>query len=342
MTEVSFPLVSVLVPCRNEEKYIARVLDGILNQDYPQDKLEVFVIDGMSDDNTATIVKKYTSVNQHIHLLTNPDRYVSQALNMAIRASSGKVILRMDAHSLYPIDYIRRLVEELINYGADNTGGVWITRAGNAGKVAKAIAVATSHPFGTGNAAYRTGAVKPAWVDTVPYGCYRREVFDRIGFFDEQLIRNQDDEFNARLRASAGKILLLPEVKITYFARENISRMSSMFYQYGLFKPLVSIRIGRPVTWRQLFPPGLVAGLSLTLFAGLIFHEILYLFCFLFVLYLLPVVFFSLRLGIRSGLSHILLIVFPAIHFSYGWGYLKGIFRFCFLKRHTKKHVKQF
>jgi len=342
MSETSFPRVSVLVPCRNEEKYIARVLDGILTQDYPQDKLEVFVIDGMSDDNTTAIVKNYTSVNPGIHLLMNPDRYVSQALNLAIRASSGSVIVRMDAHSLYPVNYIRRLVEELLNYGADNTGGVWITQAGNTRKEAKAIAVATSHPFGTGNAAYRTGVVKPVFVDTVPYGCYRRDVFDRIGMFDEQLIRNQDDEFNARLRASGGKILLLPDVKITYFARENISRMASMFYQYGLFKPLVSIRIGRPATLRQLFPPGLVAGLSLTLLAGLIFHESLYLFTLLLALYLILVLYFSLRLGIRSGLSHLLIIIFPAIHFSYGWGYLTGIFRFYVLRRHLKRHVKQF
>jgi glycosyltransferase involved in cell wall biosynthesis len=336
MTSDQPVLVSVLIPCLNEEKYIGELLKNILSQDYPQDQLEVFVIDGNSADRTSEIAAGFCREHPFIHLLKNPHNYVSYALNMGILASKGEVIVRMDAHSLYPQNYISRLVNALLGSDADNTGGMWITEPGNSSRQARAIALATSHPFGIGNASYRLGSSVPKFVDTVPYGCYRRNVFDRIGNFDEQLIRNQDDEFNARLIKSGAKILLLPDVKIRYFARENIAKMSSMFYQYGLYKPLVNLKLGKPASIRQLFPPGLVISLLLTLIFSVIWLKFLALFLFILLLYLFGVIYFSIQLGKKEKLVDELLSIFPAIHFSYGWGYLRGLIRFVVLRKHKK------
>ncbi len=327
-------LVSVIIPCRNEEKFIAQVLSNVIDQDYPSELLEVWVVDGESTDKTVSIVQGYCAKHSNMHLLNNPQRFVPYALNLAIHSSSGEVILRMDAHSIYPTDYISRLVEALEEFGADNTGGMWITEPGNSGKEAAAIAVATSHAFGIGNARYRLGASEPVSVDTVPYGCYRRSVFDRIGYFDEQLLRNQDDEFNGRLIANGGKIVLLPQVKIRYFARENCTKLSTMFYQYGLFKPLVNIKLGKPATIRQLFPPLLVSGLLFGFILGLFIPLILKLFFVLLTVYASAVFYFSLTLGYKRHLILHLIKIFPCIHISYGGGYLMGILRFMILRKH--------
>lgn len=334
MTDNAVKFVTVIIPCRNEEKFISKVLENVLNQNYPSGNIEVFVVDGESEDNTAEIVREYSAKYPFIRLLNNPHQFVPQALNMAIRESKGEVIIRMDAHSLYPNDYFSKLVTALFQSGADNAGGMWITEPGDESKEAAAIALATSHPFGIGNARYRLGASEQIFVDTVPYGCYRREVFDRIGYFDEQLLRNQDDEFNGRLIANGGRILLLPDVKIRYFARKNIALMAKMFYQYGLFKPLVNIKLGKPATIRQLFPPALVLGLIGSFVIGLFITLIFQLFIVVFALYSAMVLYFSIVVGKNSQLIIQLIKIFPSIHFSYGWGYLKGIWRFMIWRKH--------
>ncbi len=338
MSNIFSSLVTVIIPCLNEEKYITQVLANVLSQDYPKDKLEVFVVDGGSNDGTVNKVKRFCVQYPFVKLLSNPARHVSHALNLAIRESKGDVIIRLDAHSLYPSDYISRLVSGLFNSDADNTGGVWITEPGNETNEAMAIALATSHPFGIGNASYRLGASEPKFVDTVPYGCYRRSVFNRIGYFDEQLVRNQDDEFNGRLIANGGKILLIPDVKIRYFARENIAKMSLMFYQYGLFKPLVNLKLGRPATIRQLFPPGLVAGLISSLLLSLVWPVVIFFFLFIVLSYFSLVIFFSLKLDSNRGMFFKLITIFPSIHFSYGCGYLRGILKFVILRAHKRTH----
>jgi len=334
-----FPFVSIIIPCRNEENFIGATLENIIGQDYPKDKLEVFVIDGESTDGTNAITLQVATVNPFIHVLNNPEKVVPPALNMAIRRSKGDVIIRMDAHSIYPKDYISSLVKNLVELKADNVGGVWITEKGAGTLIADAIAVATSHPFGIGNAQYRLGGKNPMQVDTVPFGCYRKEVFEKIGLFDEDLIRNQDDEFNGRLIKSGGKIFLIPSIKIQYYARATLLKMSTMFYQYGLFKPLVNIKLKYPATLRQLVPPVLV--LSILLLGVLsFFHSFLFsLFALEVIIYLMGVFLVSFFISIRKGLMIFLplIVTFPIIHFSYGMGYLRGIIRFTILKNHRKK-----
>lgn len=342
MADILVPFVSIIIPCRNEAGYIRQVLENIVSQDYPEDRIEVIIADGMSDDGTRGILDEFCAQYSFIRYIDNPAKVVPHGLNAAIRVSAGEVIIRMDAHAVYPLNYITVLVDGLNRYNADNTGGSWITEPGNSSRMAKAIAQATSHLFGIGNARYRLGASRPVEVDTVPFGCYRRSVFDKIGFFDEDLIRNQDDEFNARLRNSGRKIMLIPSVQIRYFARNTLRKMIRMFYQYGLFKPLVNRKTGKPATWRQFFPPlllaGCISGAILACFSTLALIIVLA----LGIMYLISILFFSVVIALRSGMALFfpLILVFPSIHFSYGAGYWVGIFRFLIFRTKPGKLSK--
>jgi glycosyltransferase involved in cell wall biosynthesis len=323
----SRPFVSVAVPCRNEKAYIAACLDSILASDYPGDLLEILVVDGQSDDGTRDILSRYASRQPSITLLENPKRTTPAALNIAIRAASGSVIIRMDAHVLYPRDYIRRLVEALEETGADNVGGVLETVPVDDTPTARAIALGLSHPFGVGNSHFRTGSRVRREVDTVPFGCYRRETFDRIGLFDEELIRNQDDEFNFRLIGRGGRVLLVPEVRCRYFPRRSFRQVARMYYQYGYFKPLVARKVGRVMTVRQLVPSILVAtlmasaGLSLWIpGAGAVFASIAGVYAALVLACSVAAAGTDLRCGAA------LAAVFPILHCSYGIGFIRGIY----------------
>jgi glycosyltransferase involved in cell wall biosynthesis len=336
-TEKYSKRVSIIIPCRNEEAFIGKVLENIINQDYPTDFTEVFVVDGKSNDKTVELIKGYSEKHSFIYYLENPQKIVPFALNKAIKKSTGEIIIRMDAHAVYPNDYISKLVDGLAEYKCENVGGVWITKPGSDSLKAKAIALATSHPFGIGNAYYRLSNQKPKEVDTVPFGCYNRKIFDKIGYFDEELIRNQDDEFNARLIKNGGKIYLLPQIQIIYFAREKLSKVSIMFYQYGLYKPLVNLKIGKPATLRQFAPLLLVIYLVITGGLSFISNFILVSFILGIIFYLFICSFATVSIWIKnikeSGLMFYLFLLFPIIHLSYGWGYLTGIFRFLIFKK---------
>lgn len=321
------PLVSILIPCRNEEAYIAGCLDSILKSDYPQDRLELLVADGMSSDRTREILASYAARHPSVVVLDNPRLTTPAALNAAIRAASGDIVIRMDVHVLYPPDYIGRLVEGLEETGADNVGGVIETVPAEDTPIARAIALGMSHPFGVGNSHFRTGSRLRREVDTVPFGCYRREVFARVGLFDEELIRNQDDEFNFRLIRRGGRVLLLPEVSCRYFARRSLRQLSRMYYQYGYFKPLVARKVGRVMTGRQLVPSMLVVALVGTGGLGLWLPAAGAAFALISGIYALFVLGCSALgargQGFRCGM--VLAAVFPVLHFSYGVGFLRGM-----------------
>ncbi len=321
------PLVSIVIPCRNEEGYIAGCLDSILASEYPGERLEVLVVDGRSDDGTRPILVRYAALHSRIVLLDNPGGTTPAALNIGIRAASGEILIRMDAHVFYPPEYVTRLVAALQETGADNVGGVLETVAANESPTARAIAVGLAHPFGVGNSYFRTGTRERREVDTVPFGCYRREIFDRIGLFDEELLRNQDDELNFRLAKRGGRILLIPDVRCRYFARRSLVQLARMYYQYGYFKPLVVRKVGRVMTLRQLIPALLVGSLSSLAALALWIPAARYLFALLAGCYGLLVVVFALSAarshGIRCAAG--LTLVFPVLHFSYGSGFLRGI-----------------
>ena len=317
------PSVSIVVPCRNEKHYIAECLDSILACDYPPDRLEVLVLDGMSDDGTRQVLDGYSAGRALIRVLDNRQRVTPVALNLAIRAAGGDVIVRMDAHVVYPKNYVSRLVAALDEFGADNVGAVLRTLPANQSPMGRAIAIGMSHPFGVGTSYFRIGTDQPRWVDTIAFFCVRRETFDRVGLFDEELIRHQDGEFNARLIGAGGRILLIPDIVSYYYARSTLRQVGRMFYQYGYFKPLVAKKLGRFMTVRQLIPPGFVLALVTSAIGALVWQPALILFGLVAGSYALVVGGCAIQTALKEGPSTGLALaaVLPVIHVSYGTGF---------------------
>lgn len=324
------PRVTVLVPCRNEVRHIGPCLDSLLGGDFPADALEILVVDGMSDDGTRDIVADYARRHPAVRLVDNPRRITPTALNTGIRAARGGILVRADAHVDYPPTYVRRLVEALEDSGADNVGAVLATTPANGGPLARAIAVAMAHPFGVGNSYFRIGVTEPRWVDTIAFFCCRRETFDRVGMFDEELLRAQDAEFNARLIARGGRILLIPDVVARYYARETFGQVARMFYQYGYFKPLMARKVGRVMTVRQIVPAGFVASLAAATLAGFVFPPAWVAGAGILGAYAAVALAMAARasrsLGVRGALA--LAAVFPVLHVSYGLGFLRRLIEF--------------
>ena len=320
-------MISVICPIYNEERYIGKCIESIMRQDYSKEDMEVLFVDGMSTDRTREIIAGYLPRCPYVRVLDNPKRIVPPALNIGIRAAKGEVIVRLDAHAIYPENYFSVLVRKLNELGADNVGGVCRTLPVRDTPVCRAIAMALSSSFGMGNSYFRIGATKEMCVDTVPFGCFRREVFDKIGLFDEELVRNQDDEFNGRIVKNGGKIYLIPSLVIDYYARDTVGKVRNMFYQYGLFKPLVNKQLGTPATLRQFFPLCFVAGLIVGGVLSLFFKAVAWLYLCVIALYLLLAFVFALKETRKMREMLILVGVFFTIHVSYGWGYLRGIWK---------------
>lgn len=325
------PFISIICPTLNEEHYISSCIKSILLQDYSINDMEVLFIDGLSTDNTCSIINSFSKLHPFIKLLTNPFKFVPNGLNIGILSSRGDVIIRIDAHSTYPSNYISTLVYHLFTLKADNVGGIWNTLPANESLLCKAIAIGVCHPFGIGNSLHKVGVKKIIETDTVPFGCFHKNIFQRIGYFDEELIRNQDDEFNGRIIKNGGKIYLIPNLVIDYYTRNSISKMSKMFYQYGFYKPLVNKKLGSIATLRQIFPflfvLGLIFGFTLSIineFFLIIYISVLFFYFFLSFYFSFIEAFKQKKIRLLIFLPYI----FFVIHLSYGWGYIVGIIRF--------------
>ena len=307
------PFVSVIVPCRNEKNFISKCLDSIIEQDYPKYKLEVLVIDGMSEDGTREIVRDYSQKYPLIKILDNPKKFTPFALNIGIKEARGEVIVRMDAHAGYKKDYVSKCVKYLKEHDADNVGGVMKTRPAKNTLFARAIALVLSHSFGAGGSYFRTGSAKPRWVDTVFGGCYKREVFDKIGLFNENLLRSQDMEFNLRLRRAGGKILLAPDIVSYYYPKSNLRDFFLHNIKDGIWAilPLKFVKI--PFRLRHYIPLIFVLTLPLSIWP-----------------YVLLSLFFSLQIALKEK-DFRLFFVMPAVffcrHFGYGLGSVFGLLK---------------
>lgn len=324
-------MLSVIVPIYQEEKYISKCIDSMLSQDYPKDDLEIILVDGMSKDRTREIVATYTAKYPFIRMIDNPERIAPCAMNRGIKEAKGDVIMRLDAHVYYPKNYFSLLVEKLNELPeAENVGALCNTLPVNDNITAQSIAAVLSSSFGMGNSHFRVGADKEMEVDTVPFGCFHRSIFDKVGLYDEELVRNQDDELNARIIKAGGKIYLIPQLVCEYYARDTAKKVYKMFYQYGVFKPLVNKKLGSPATIRQFFPLFFVLGLLVGPVVCLFLPVLWWAYFAVIMLWFILATSFSLKDS--KNLKRILTQnwIYFVVHFGYGWGYIVGIYKILF------------
>lgn len=342
ITEDNLPIISIIIPCRNEKGFIGQCLNSIIGNDYPKDMLEIIVVDGMSEDGTREIVREYITKFPSIILLDNYKKTTSSALNRGIETAKGEIIMIMGAHSIYKEDYISQCVRHLIKGDADNVGGICKILPQNDSVIAKSIAYALSSPFSAGDAYYRIGSTKMRYVDTVFGGCYRKKIFDVVGRFDEDLLRTQDSEFNARLIKNGGKILLVPTIVSYYYARKSLGELLKMNLQYGYSKPLAVKKAGKVYTLRQLCPPAFVASLFISLILSTFISTFFWFFLLILISYVIVSLGYSLKISLQKGIKFFipLPVVFATVHFGWGIGYLKGIWDFIIFEHHRKRNVK--
>ena len=331
------PFVSVIIPCRNEEKFISKCLDSLLLQDYPKDKLEILVVDGASEDKTKEVVESYSEKHPFIKFLNNPNKFTPFAMNIGIRSSKGEVIAKADAHTEYPEDYISKCISYLFDekYSPVNVGGM--IRVPDIkhmeGKIARAIAICLTHPFGAA-ASFRVGEKEPKFVDTVFGGCYKKEILKKVfgengPFFNEKLTRSQDIELNLRLRKAGEKILLLPDIFFNYYPKNNFKDFFWHNFEDGIWTtyPLKFRVFLKP---RHYIPFLFVSTLILSLLISFFVRPFLFIFKVLFFLYLVLNIIFLLEIvNKEKDFNYLFLmpIAFFCRHFGYGLGSLYGLIK---------------
>jgi len=329
----NLPFVSILIVVYNEERYIEKCIGSILTQDYPKNKYELIIIDGLSTDNTRSIIKQIINSNlTKIRLIDNPKKILATGWNIGVKQAKGEVIIRIDAHSYVANNFIKTNIEYLDKIkDADCVGG--IIESVNDSFMGKVISLAMSSPFGVGSARFRTGGYE-GYVDTVAYGAYRKRIFDEIGLFDEKLVRNQDDEFNYRLIKSGGKIFLTPKIKSYYYPRSSLNKLWKQYYQYGYWKVRVIQKHKLPASLRHLVPVTFVLSLIGSGCFALFSKIGISLLFLLLSTYLLTSCIFSVKIALKKGLIFlpILPLTFACLHLSYGIGFLQGIFDFIIRK----------
>jgi succinoglycan biosynthesis protein ExoA len=264
----------VVIPCRDEASYVVGMLDALRAQDAVVD--DVVIVDGGSVDGTMDVVRQYGARHPDfpLRVVTAYGANIPAALNVGISASRSDVIVRMDSHSRPDTAYIRRALQALDETDAAVVGGVWQISPGGPGRMAAAIAKAVAHPMGAGDAAYRLGAgqrVERRRVDTVPFGGFRRSHWRRIGGYNEQLLVNEDYEFNYRTRQSGGSVVLDPAIRCEYFARATLATLARQYFRYGWWKGRMLREHPRSIQLRQAVPAlFLAAWLTLGVAAALV------------------------------------------------------------------------
>ncbi len=320
------PFVSIILPVRNEEKYITACVDSIFAQDYPADSLEVIFVDGRSEDRTVAMLEEMRKSHPQITVLDNPNRTVPYAMNIGIRACRGDVIVRMDAHAEYPPDYVRLSVNTLLTHDCDNAGGVFETRG--RGFMGEAIAQMLSTPLGVGNAAYRL-TDRDGYVDTVPFGCFKKELFDRIGGFDERMTRNQDNELNFRIRRHGGKIYLNHNIRVIYYCRDTMRGILRMGFMNGKWNVITMALVPGSMGVRHFVPLAFVLSTILLLLLTLLTRSMFTggLLSLLWGAYLLLDAFYAYTIAKEKGWRFfpVEFILYPSFHFAYGFGSILGI-----------------
>lgn len=311
--------VSVIIPVYNEEKYIEKCLGSLIKQTYPRERMEWIIVDGNSSDCTVEIIESF-AYQYPIKLLINPERKTPISMNIGIKASSGNYIIRFDAHTQFPENYIEKCIHALENTDADNVGGYVDTKA--EGRVGEAIASVLSSKFGVGGSSFRTEK-KSGCVDTVPFGAFRREVFERVGLFNEKLLRSEDNDMNARIRAAGGKIYLDTDIHSIYYCRDSVSGLLKMAVQNGnaLFRTFRENP--RAMSIRHFVPFAFLVSLIAMPLLSLTHPAFRWLFVTEIVAYSMIDIYFSI--GDRKN-AVITFWLYPLFHIFYGVGSLVGLF----------------
>jgi len=321
------PFVSIILPIRNEAKHIRGCLQSIAQQDFPHEQMEIIIADGLSTDNTKEVVEASKPSDIPFVWLDNPGKFVPTGLNLAIRQASGEIIIRVDGHTMLAPDYVQECVRALQRSEAENVGGRMNPVGENV--FGKAVALATSSPFGVGGGRFHY-STQEEWVDTVYLGAWPKEVFQKVGLFDEELVRDQDDEFNYRLREAGGRILLSPKINSRYSVRSQPKDLWRQYFEYGFWKVRVFQKHPRQMRWSQFIPPVFVLALLISLLLAFIFSWGWKVLLTLAGVYLVAAFVATLLAGMQKGWqgAWLLPFTFVILHLSYGSGFLWGLVKF--------------
>jgi succinoglycan biosynthesis protein ExoA len=323
------PSVSIVIPCFNEEKTIQNLLNAICAQTYPISRLEVIIADGFSTDATRQKITDFQLVNPQlkIKVVDNPKRIIPAGVNVAVRASHGEIIIRLDGHSKPYPDYVANCVTALEQKRGDNVGGVWEIKPSRNTQLAACIALAAAHPLGVGDAHYRLGK-QAGIVDTVPFGAFRRTLFDQLGGLNEELLTNEDYEFNTRIRQSGGVVWLDPSIRTVYLARPDLGALAKQYFRYGYWKYKMLRSYPNTLRWRQALPPLFVTTLISLAVLSIFFRQALYLLGIELLLYMLILLVFGAHIALKHHRIGCI-IGFPAaiatMHICWGAGFLASM-----------------
>ncbi len=324
---MNYNKVSVIIPILNEQKYIKKCLDCLIEQDYPKEQLEILLVDGGSNDGTKEIIAEYLKKYSYIYLIKNPQKTVQHAMNLGIKRAKGYYIIRMDAHAQYEKDYISKCVEYSESTGAENVGGTTVVRGKNI--IQKIIAASYHSPFALGGSKHYDENYE-GYADTVAWGTFRRETLLRLGMYDERLPKSEDDDLNFRITESGGKIFVTPKIRSVYYPRDRFSKLFRQYFEYGKWKVAVIKKHKKPSRIVHLVPMLFVAFIIIFSILSFVFPIALITLLSVMTLYFLIDAYFSFRSKHICGFLNKLGLMYAhmIIHISYGLGFWTGIFKF--------------
>lgn len=322
-------LASIIIPCFNEEQTIVNTLEGILSQDYPIQQLEVIIADGLSTDKTRSRIAEFQTAHPElpVTIIDNPRRTIPSGLNLAIKAATGEFIVRLDAHSIPSKDYVSRCIAGLIKGLGDNIGGVWDIKPGADTWVARSIAVAAASKLGVGDANYRLKNGS-GYVDTVPFGAFRKSYLESLGGYDQNLLTNEDYELNTRIRQLGGKVYLDDAIHCLYYARSSFKGLAQQYWRYGYWKAQMLKRYPATIRWRQALPPIFVLGMAGLLLLSFFAQIFLYLFASFALLYLLVLILYADNIVRKNHYPAFIIgipVAISTMHILWGSGLVIGL-----------------
>jgi len=331
MIKHSNHLISLIVPCFNEENTIEKLLEAIRSQTVPLEVVEVIIADGFSTDNTRNKINEYRIKHPdlNITIIDNEKKVIPAGLNKAIKAAKGDIILRMDAHAYPASDYIEKSVAALTAGLGDNVGGVIDIRPPNNSWIARSISVATAHPLGVGDAKYRW-TTKTSEVDTVAFGCFYKSTVDKAGYYNESLTANEDYELNARLRKMGLKIWVDPAIRAVYFSRPDLKSLAKQYYSYGFWKVRMLRMFPDTIRWRQALPPLFVFGILMLLLLSVIWFPAFWIFVIVSLLYLFILAIGALKPAFTQKDAALFIgipLAIMTMHFSWGTGFWMSLLK---------------